>query len=148
MLDFEYKEDQEYFRKLLDAVGGLDASSELFDFRSLSEKRKEFNKMRDSVFERLISTYGDSCQLRYHNDCSEKATQVDHLIPLATNVLNKQLRLRKGENGRKVPAQSFGSNHMSNFVLACKRCNAYKKHNLPSADMLLDIQNIREEEKS
>jgi 5-methylcytosine-specific restriction endonuclease McrA len=37
----------------------------------------------------------------------------------------------KTELGKKVPAQSFGSNHMDNLVLACEKCNREKFNQLP-----------------
>jgi len=55
---------------------------------------------------------------------------VDHLIPLATNKLNKELRNLKAEPGRKVKSQSFGSNHIDNLIIACADCNNYKKHRI------------------
>jgi len=55
---------------------------------------------------------------------------VDHYIPLSTNELNKKLRNLKAEPGKKVKSQSFGSNDLDNFTLACSRCNGFKKHKI------------------
>ena len=142
-MNFEFKEDEEHFASLLEVIGGFDENRCLFDFGSPDLKRKEFNKIRNSIFQDLINNYGTSCQLNCHKDCSGEGKEVDHIIPLSSNVLNKQLRNMKGQNGKKVPAQSFGSNHKSNFALACKRCNAYKKHRLPSIEILQNINRIR-----
>jgi 5-methylcytosine-specific restriction endonuclease McrA len=81
--------------------------------------------------------------LRCHPDCTEIGVEVDHLIPLSSNVLNKKLRKMKGENKKKVPAQSFGSNDLSNFILACSRCNAFKKHRLPSSELLTRMHQLK-----
>jgi 5-methylcytosine-specific restriction endonuclease McrA len=142
-MEFEFSEDEMYFAKLFSSMGGLDSHLELFDFRPPTEKRQEFNRMRDTVFNGLIQNYGDSCQLKYHNDCSGIAKQVDHLIPLASNKLNKELRQRTGQEGKKVPPQSFGSNHISNFVLSCPRCNSAKKHRIPQVELIERIIAIR-----
>ena len=142
-MNFEFKEDEEHFASLLEVIGGLDENRCLFDFRSPDLKRKEFNKIRNKIFQELVNKYGSSCQLNCHEDCSGEGKEVDHIIPLSSNVLNKQLRNMKGQNGKKVPAQSFGSNNESNFALACKRCNAYKKHRLPSMEILQNVNRIR-----
>lgn len=65
------------------------------------------------------------------------------MIPLASNVLNKELRGIKGQGGKKTPSQSFGSNHPSNFVLACRRCNALKKNRMPMKETLERVKQIR-----
>jgi len=147
-MNFEYEEDKKYFAALLDEIGGLENNYGLFDFRSPDIKRSEFNKIRNSVFLGLLEKYGSICQLHCHEDCSNKATQVDHLIPLSSNILNKKIRSIKGEKGKKVPAQSFGSNHESNFVLACVRCNAYKKHGFPTKEILHYIIKVRNDKKT
>jgi len=72
------------------------------------------------------------CQLNLSNDClGNQKLQVEHLIPLSSNKLNKRLRKRIAPPGKKVPTQSLGSNHISNLVLACEKCNRMKKHRLP-----------------
>jgi 5-methylcytosine-specific restriction endonuclease McrA len=133
-MTFQYPEDEIFFAKLL--CGG-DVSllnkeySSLFDFRNPIVKRNEFNKIRGQLFKELIKIYGLSCQLGLHSDCSKiKKFEIDHIIPLSTNELNKKLRKIKAEKGKKVAAQSFGSNNIDNLILACHRCNAYKKHRI------------------
>jgi hypothetical protein len=103
----------------------------MFDFRDPKIKRDEFNKIRNNIFKKLVSKYEKNCQLNLHKDCSkEKLFDVDHYIPLSTNELNKKIRGIKPKDGKKVPAQSFGSNDISNLRIACKRCNAFKKHKI------------------
>jgi 5-methylcytosine-specific restriction endonuclease McrA len=45
----------------------------------------------------------------------------------------------RGQGGKKVPALSYGSNDLANLVLACKRCNAFKKHLMPSKELISRI---------
>jgi len=142
-LSFDYPEDQLEFEDRLRASGGLEQNQHLFDFREPQIKRKEFNKIRNQIFEELRTRHGNCCQLRCHPDCTEIGVEVDHLIPLSSNVLNKELRKMKGENKKKVPAQSFGSNDLSNFILACSRCNAFKKHRLPSSELLTRMHQLK-----
>jgi hypothetical protein len=80
---FEYIEDENFFRKLL----GNDFDEKLFDFRDPVVKRKEFNKKRTKLLEKLLHERGDKCQLRVIGQCSDKL-EVDHLIPISSNVLN------------------------------------------------------------
>ena len=133
-MQFEYPEDREFFAQLL--VDGdekkLDEEcSDHFDFRHPAIKRWEFNKTRKKLLEELVRIHGGRCQLRIHPECStESIFEPDHVIPLSTNELNKKLRSVQRTSSEKVPAQSFGSNHLKNLTLACKRCNAFKKHRL------------------
>jgi len=124
---FDRPEDRDHFDTVLENIGGIDANSPLFDFRDPDLKRKEFNAIRDAVFAELQRRYGTGCQLCCHEDCGGVGTVVDHLIPLSSNVLNKTLRGMKATADKKAPTQSFGSNHVDNFVLACRRCNAFKQ---------------------
>ena len=140
---FEFQEDYEFFDELLESLGGIECHQSLFDFRNPYIKRNEFNKTREEIFNELVKTNGNVCQLRCHPECTNIADELDHLIPLSSNVLNKSLRNLKGKSGKKVPAQSFGSNRKSNLVLACKRCNAFKKHRMPSVDFLEKILSNR-----
>ncbi|MBN2785885.1 MAG: HNH endonuclease [Pontiellaceae bacterium] len=142
-LDFEYSEDRDFFDDLFRDHGGVDQNNQHFDFRDPAEKRAEFNKIRKSVFADLQSRVGNICQLGCHPDCEGTGTQVDHLIPLSSNVLNKEIRRMKGADGKKVKTQSFGSNDKSNFILACARCNAFKKHRFPSRELINRIKNNR-----
>ena len=134
MNDFENKEDYYFFLDKLakgDALIFEKKYRKMFDFRDPKIKRDEFNKIRNDIFKKLVSEYGKKCQLNIHKDCSkEKVFDVDHYIPISTNELNKKLRGMKPQNGKKVPAQSFGSNDISNLRIACKRCNAFKKHKI------------------
>lgn len=142
---FEHIADREYFDNMLLSLGGVAANRELFDFRDPELKRSEFNRIRDNVFASLISRYSSTCQLCCHADCTGIASQVDHLIPLSSNSLNKEIRGLRGGKGKKAPAQSFGSNDYGNLVLACARCNAFKKHRLPSAELIQHVFSLREQ---
>lgn len=128
---FEYLEDLLFFENLFGSKIHNTGLEKLFDFSYATEKRKSFNKIRNKVFEELRSKYGETCQLGY--DCCDLSSgyAVDHRIPLSSNVLNKQLRMLKAVKGKKVETQFFGSNHRSNFLLACNSCNNHKKHRLP-----------------
>lgn len=133
---FKYPEDRDFF---IDFLASGDENKfdkefpDYFDFRSSKIKRDEFNKIRNDVFRKLLVKYGEKCQLKIHPDCSKiNKFEVDHFIPLSTNELNKKLRHMKRTSDRKVPAQSFGSNNIKNLLIACSRCNAFKKHLLIS----------------
>lgn len=136
---FDHQEDRQYFDTVLQDVGGVDANSHLFDFRAPEQKRRKFNAIRDSVFASLKQRYGSGCRLNGHEDCSGVGTVVDHLIPLSSNVLNKSIRGMKATAKKKAPTQSFGSNHSDNFVLACRRCNDFKKSKIPTSELINDI---------
>ncbi len=142
-MNFEYPEDREFFAQLLcnGDTEKLDKNfKEYFDFRHPAIKRWEFNKIRKRVLKELIEKYGENCQLKIHPDCSKaKKFEPDHIIPLSTNELNKKLRYMERTSDEKVPAQSFGSNHPKNLILACSRCNAYKKHRFLESEVLKQI---------
>jgi len=131
-MKFEYPEDREFFANLLSGgdVKKLEEKfSDLFDFNHPAIKRWEFNKIKKKRLAELILKYDGKCQLRIHPECSKDGKfEPDHIIPLSTNELNKKLRHLARTSSEKVPAQSFGSNHPKNLILACKRCNAFKKH--------------------
>lgn len=129
MLEFKYLEDYDFFNKILD--GGIEKNFDLFDFRDPKVKRREFQRLRENLFELILERDEHKCQLGFEGICDEKSGwDIDHYIPLSTNILNKQLRHFKPENGKKVVPESYGSNHLSNLQLTCKRCNAHKKHNI------------------
>ena len=132
MINFQYPEDREYFANLLanGDVEKLDRDySDLFDFEHPAIKREKFNKIKKKILKELIERYGNECQLKIHPDCSNvQKFEPDHIIPLSSNELNKKLRGMTRVTSEKVERQSFGSNNMKNMVLACKRCNAFKKH--------------------
>lgn len=102
-----------------------------FDGRDPKVKRAEFNAQRHKIFSALVAKLGYVCQLRLASGCGRSGIfNVDHLVPLSTNELNKQLRGVRAAPGRKVAAESLGSNYASNLVLACEECNNFKKHRL------------------
>lgn len=133
-LNFQYPEDKKFFIDFL-ANGNENKFNkefkDCFDFRDSKIKRKEFNLVRNDIFKKLVSQYGKKCQLQIHPNCSKiNKFDIDHYIPLSTNELNKKLRNMKRTTFRKVPSQSFGSNDIKNLIIACSRCNAFKKHRI------------------
>ena len=140
MNDFQYPEDKLFFMNLFGCGDETDFDKQfgqLFDFRTPSLKRKEFNPKRNAIYNKLLES-GSECQLQLVENCSASGKfDVDHMIPLSSNELNKNIRHLKAEKSKKVLTQSFGSNHSDNFLLACKECNAFKKHRI--GDFLKDI---------
>ena len=134
-MNFEYKEDKIFFQHLFKEFGGLERNHDLFDSSNPFLKRQAFNTIRNKAFRKLQDKFGDICMLNFHADCANSADQVDHLIPLSSNILNKTIRAMKAEKGKKVSAQSLGSNNDRNFVLSCSRCNAAKKHHIPDNEL-------------
>lgn len=139
-MQFEFPEDREFFASLL-AEGDVHrletAYSDLFDFRHPAIKRFEFNKTRKRVLIELMEKHKGECQLRIHPECtSEGVFEPDHIIPLSSNTLNKELRHMKRTSNAKVEPQSFGSNHPRNLTLACRRCNGFKKHRILSGEVV------------
>lgn len=135
---FENPEDEKFFDGLFEERGGIEFNLHHFDFRSPAEKRKEFNKIRNNIFNELLEIHGDVCQLNVHPDCEKNGAVVDHFIPLSSNKLNKKRGL-KADHGKKVKTQSFGSNDSRNFVLACRRCNAFKQNGFPEKELINKI---------
>ena len=138
---FEHPEYEQYFASRLCSEGeDLDTYRSLFDFREpATVKRREFRCSQ--ARETLERRYGSVCQLQFSELCDlNNPTEVDHVIPLSSNELNKKIRGAKPLSaGKKVAAESFGSNHISNLVLACKRCNAFKKHRFLERDAIRRI---------
>ena len=130
-MQFDHPEDRALFCCLLAEGSEYRFEREfahLFDFRPPAVKKQEFRGIRDRMLSQLVARYEAVCQLQLHPDCSrEKIWQLDHLVPLSTNELNKRLRALPRIGNAKVASQSFGSNHADNLILTCKRCNAFKK---------------------
>ena len=123
----------QFFRKLLcDDCEELSKYACLFDLREpASIKRCELSgRAYRQAWEVLEKTFGRICQLQFAEGCEpNNPAAIDHVIPLSSNELNKKLRKSIPlQAGKKVQAESFGSNHISNLVLACTKCNANKKH--------------------
>ena len=119
-LAFEYREDREYFRKLLcDPGERLEAYADLFDFETPpGRKRQQAGRICATRKAALSRRFGRRCLLRFADDCDgASGLTVDHLIPLLTNKLNKELRdfprswVDAAGVTRKAVSQSFGSNH-------------------------------------
>lgn len=140
-MKFEYKEDQQFFEVLLCKDGqSINDYSKMFDFRNPPIKRAEFNKIKNHIMEVLISRHGSICMLDFDGICEIKSGLViDHLIPLSTNKLNKDLRQMNSKKGKKVSSQSFGSNNIENFALACNNCNRFKKHKILDGKIIKKI---------
>ena len=134
-MPFAYPEDRDFFCNLL---AGGDPNrfekefTDYFDFRHPAIKRWEFDKTSKKVLANLIEKYGAVCQLRLHPDCSKvQIWEPDHLIPLSSAELQRKLRhIKNNPDGSKPESLSYGSNHPKNLILACKRCNAFKKHRI------------------
>lgn len=131
-MQFEHPEDREFFLNFL-AHGNEqlfeEKYSQYFDFRNSEIKRKEFNSIRNDIYNKFVSERGLSCQLKISEDCSKSGRfAIDHFVPLQGNELNKHLRGMKRTGIAKVPAQSFGSNHIDNLLLACSECNRAKSY--------------------
>ncbi len=107
----------------------------LFDFETASRvKRANTAKLDDVVQFRGT----DRCMLEMppHVNtrgrtvcCTGRAEVVDHVVPLTSNRLRKELGVA-AEAGRKVATQEIGSAHMSNLVGACMACNGRKVQTL------------------
>jgi 5-methylcytosine-specific restriction endonuclease McrA len=129
ILNFKYTEDKQYFAKKL-SDGSIERLEKYyanqFDFRNPVIKRKEFNAHRNELMHILRKRSDGICEI-----CRKSiGTEIDHIVPLSTNVLNKNLRNLSTRviDGvrRKAPSESYGSNHISNLQLACKICNRKK----------------------
>lgn len=123
-------EDLEYFLKRF-GVEKEEAEriAPFFDRRPALKKRREFNAICAKAKADLLQRFGPTCMLGYAGVCDPASGwEVDHLIPLQSNVLNKQLRGMERVQPKKVPSQSYGSNEPCNLILACRRCNGHKKN--------------------
>ena len=123
--NFDYPEDKRFFAYLL---GKEAVISDRFDFSEPGEKRAVFNRIRKHIFREMTKEGRTQCELHLVKDCNNENLVIDHIIPLSTNELNKHLRNMAVPVGKKIPSQSFGSNHPSNFLVACEKCNGFKKH--------------------
>lgn len=139
-MEFEFKEDKEYFEKLLCSESQtIENFIHLFDFHPVDEKRSEFNKNRSKIKQELITKHGEECMLKLSMCDMNSGIAIDHLIPLSTNQLNKSLRKLVPVKDKKVATQSFGSNHIDNLVIACANCNNHKKHRILKGEVLRRI---------
>jgi len=144
-MQFKFPDYEEFFRNLLcEPDEDICKYELLFDFRSPIVKRKEFNYQYTHLLSRLYEQCGTTCQLQCPSVCDIRSgITIDHLIPLSTNELNERLRHLPARPGKKVPSQSFGSNHPNNLVIACCSCNDHKKHRFLPADAMKHILQIK-----
>lgn len=145
-MPFAYPEDEVFFHALLcDEGESLSQYMHLFDFRLPDLKRAEFNAARAKILVHLIERSGAICQLKLLDNCDiTSGIVVDHVVPLSSNQLNKTLRNMEAPKGKKVPTQSFGSNHHDNLIIACNICNNHKKHRiLQRADMKRLLRHVQ-----
>ena len=126
---FRDEQEKQFFTELLcSGEKNIDDYSYLFDFREPKDKRSEFNRRRDKILKFLIAAEGMHCILHYGNCDLKSGYNVDHIIPLSTNIINKHIRKIPAEKGKKVKTESYGSNDIYNLGIACQNCNFVKKH--------------------
>lgn len=130
-MQFEHLDDEQFFASLL-AEGNKEELRtkfiQRFDFREPSVKRADFDKLKKLAMEKMVQQGRTECELHLVAGCDSRYLVLDHIIPLSSNELNKHLRRITAPQGKKIPAQSFGSNDPSNFLIACENCNNFKKH--------------------
>lgn len=130
-MQFQYPEDEEFFVSLLANGDNEEFRAKhifKFDFREPSIKRADFDKLKKSTMREFAEDGRTKCELRLASDCDSENLALDHIIPLSSNELNKHLRKMTAPQGKKVPTQSYGSNDPRNFLVACEKCNSFKKH--------------------
>ena len=134
-LEFPHPKYRAFFERMLCRDGeALETYADLFDFHPVPAKRAAFGRMRASRLKELLNRFGNVCMLSFAPDCDvASGLCLDHLIPLSSNKLNKELlgatTFRDSEgNFRKAPTESFGSNGQRNLVLACTNCNSFKQN--------------------
>ena len=128
-MNFNFGEDEEFFRELLcDEGEDLSRYDCLFDARPKDLKLREYRQIRAKAKKHLEKIYGKVCQLRLSPECegASESLEVDHLIPLQTNLRNKARGVAPLP-GHKVAGVSYGSNHLCNLSLACRHCNRVMK---------------------
>jgi len=105
LITFKYESDRLYFLNLFDRLEDETYKiAPYFDFRPPVQKRKEFNHIKNKIFQQLINENGLKCMLNLSPKCTiESGISIDHIISLSTNILNKELRhIKSTEKGRKV----------------------------------------------
>ena len=140
IMNFKYKEDEIFFKNLLDFLDE-DVFTSLFDYSDPIDKRKGFNKIIKPIFEDLLLKQQGKCYLAFDSICdTSKGYQIDHIIPLSTNILNNHLRtITSVFSNKKVQTESYGSNHSNNLILTCKACNQHKKHRILEKEAYQEI---------
>src|SRR6266568_2486969 len=84
-LELHHPKYRIFLEELLCRAGEtLELYSDLFDFRPVIEKRREFAALRVARMSGLIRRFGRVCMLRFAPDCNPSVVEaVDHLIPLS-----------------------------------------------------------------
>ena len=92
-LEFQNSKYRAFFEQLLCEAGeDLDLYADLFDLGPVAPKRSAFGRIRNARLRALIGRFGRFCMLRFAPDCDvASGLCVDHLIPLSSNKLNKDL---------------------------------------------------------
>ena len=145
MIEFRSEQEKQYFTDLLCSDGeSIDDYSYLFDFREPIEKRVEFNKKRKKILEYLLEVEGTDCILHFENCDLSYGYNVDHIIPLSSNVINKHIHKIPAEKGKKVKTASYGSNDIYNFGITCKKCNNHKMHRFLTKEEMREILDNKE----
>lgn len=147
-MEFKYPEYEQFFSDLLCEEGeDLSKYDSLFDLREPYDiKRRELTSSKyKQAWKDLEEKYGRICQLQFVESCDfNNPTCIDHVIPLISNELNKKIRKSKPLiAGKKIQSESFGSNDISNLVLACGKCNSNKKHRFLSREAMRRILKIK-----
>ena len=138
-MQFEHPEDEEFFALLLANENKEELRAKCmprFDFLESSVKRADFDKLKKLVMKKMAQEGRTKCELHLLEDCDSQNLVLDHIVPLSSNELNKHLRKMTAPQGKKVPTQSFGSNDPRNFLVACEKCNNFKKHRFIKKDAL------------
>jgi len=64
-MKFRHKEDEEFFRELLGISDKWGSYKYLFDFRSPTIKKQEFNQIKKIMYKHIKDRFGEVCLLNY-----------------------------------------------------------------------------------
>ena len=92
-LEFQHPEYRGFFEGMLCRDGEvLELYADLFDLGPVPAKRSAFVRIRGARLNELIGRFGIVCMLGLAPDCDvASGLCLDHLIPLSSNKLNKEL---------------------------------------------------------
>ena len=142
-VNFRDEQEKQFFMELLCSdQDSINDFGYLFDFREPKDKRSEFNRKRSRILAFLIDTEGANCILHFGNCDLKSGYNIDHIIPISTNIINKHVHKMPAEKGKKVKTESYGSNDIYNLRIACQNCNLEKKHRfLTREEMKVILEN-------